>query len=1141
MIQTINGRYTLHDPLGKGGMGIVHRATDRLTGNTVALKQVFLPVKALFFASRPVSDGTRKLRLALAHEFQTLASMRHPNIISVLDYGFDEAGQPFFTMDYLEDAQTILAAAGSCSVSEKIELLIQNLEALAYLHRRGILHRDIKPENVLVVENQVRVLDFGLAVSKEQATESVGSWFYMAPEIWLGEPATEASDLYSLGVLAYQMLAGVHPFDIYAPDLIDEILEGEPNWGKMGVGEELTAVIRLLLAKKPTERYQSANEAIQAFNAAWGQLPPSETAAIRESYLQAAKFVGREAEITQLMGALALAEQGKGSAWLIGGESGVGKSRLLNELRIRALVQGVLVFSGNVAPDGVGVAYQLWRDIMRQLVVTLHVADETAAVLRPLIPDVGQLLQRSLPKLPVLEGQAAQRRLHQAILSLFQQQKRPLLLLLEDLQWINESIVVLQLLAAAAGKLPLVIIASYRSDERPKLPEELPSMQLVTLGRLAAPEMVALSQAMLGTEGLTDDMLRLLQQETEGNTFFLVEIVRFLAEEAGRLDAIGTRQLPQQLFPQGIQALVQRRLGQVPAWARKLLTAAAVAGRQIDVRLLRQFAPPFDIESWLHACAAVAVLEVMHGEWQFAHDKLREGVLWSLVATERQDLHRQVAEALEDVYPDDPVQAAVLAYHWQQAGAEAKERDYAEAAGVYAEQQYANEEALRFYERAIALLPAAKATKKFELLVVQHKLLHILGRHDAQKAVLSMLEETADFILKHSDIDRRAEVALRRADYADAVSDYEMMAVAAQEAIELAQRPTVVAEAKLFWGQALLFQGKHDSARERLQEAIVLLPAETASWQLAKSYRLLGVIAIQQGLLPEAVRHLQQAEALYRQLDHLQGIGSVANNLGGIAYAEGNYLQAKAYWEEVRRIYRQIGDREGVARALINLALVYRRLGVLERTWAYSEEVLAMCRELGIRLGEYFALMTQGIVCYYREEWEKAISYYQNALRLIQPLNVPLYEANVFYYLRQTKREQDDLEIARTHYEQAKIIYEQVGRQPLVTHMELCLTEIANRQGHIGIGQAEYTAIFARVEKNVPLSGFDEPFQMIVTAIKLGQLLSDPTVEQLINKAQALLQTQADKITDEALQQSFLNDVPEHRWLSDAFAASSLP
>ncbi|MFN8487371.1 MAG: serine/threonine-protein kinase [Caldilineaceae bacterium] len=183
----ISQRYRLLNLLGSGGMGVVYRAYDRLTGQTVALKQVQVAPQALAFASRPVTSDTTSLLLALAQEFKLLASLRHPHIISVLDYGFAADRQPYFTMELLEQPQTLLTAASGQPLSVQVELLIQSLQALAYLHRRGILHRDLKPENVLVSQGRVRVLDFGLSMVREQggSGDISGSLLYMAPEVLL--------------------------------------------------------------------------------------------------------------------------------------------------------------------------------------------------------------------------------------------------------------------------------------------------------------------------------------------------------------------------------------------------------------------------------------------------------------------------------------------------------------------------------------------------------------------------------------------------------------------------------------------------------------------------------------------------------------------------------------------------------------------------------------------------------------------------------------------------------------------------------------------------------------------------------------------------------------------------------------------
>src|SRR5262249_37802114 len=141
-IKIVGKRYQLLNLLGTGGMGIVYRALDRLSGHIIALKQMTTPTESLLFSSHSESTDPRVL---LAHEFGLLASLRHPNIISVLDYGFDEEQQPYYTMDLLENADTIIGYGKKLTRIDQVVLLTELLRALAYLHRRGIIHRDLKP------------------------------------------------------------------------------------------------------------------------------------------------------------------------------------------------------------------------------------------------------------------------------------------------------------------------------------------------------------------------------------------------------------------------------------------------------------------------------------------------------------------------------------------------------------------------------------------------------------------------------------------------------------------------------------------------------------------------------------------------------------------------------------------------------------------------------------------------------------------------------------------------------------------------------------------------------------------------------------------------------------------------------------
>src|SRR5579859_1878126 len=168
------GRYTLEQQLGKGAMGVVYRAFDNLERRYVALKQV--EVDPLTMEMNPLIVSPRYRHMLLTHEFRTLASLRHPNIVSVIDYGFSAERHPFFVMELLEHPLTIVEAADGCDTQGKVDLLIQLLQALVYLHHHRTLHRDLKPANVLVtVEGQVKVLDFGLAVKVDEHQERGGT------------------------------------------------------------------------------------------------------------------------------------------------------------------------------------------------------------------------------------------------------------------------------------------------------------------------------------------------------------------------------------------------------------------------------------------------------------------------------------------------------------------------------------------------------------------------------------------------------------------------------------------------------------------------------------------------------------------------------------------------------------------------------------------------------------------------------------------------------------------------------------------------------------------------------------------------------------------------------------------------------
>ena len=485
-MQLINGRYILHDPIDEGGMGIVYLATDRLTQQLVALKQVQIGLDQMrWLTTLAIQSKQSDLNLILANEFKILAGLRHPNIISVLDYGFDNKSLPYYTMGYLVNAQTILEAGSELDVHGRMGLVQQMLQALHYLHQRSILHRDLKPNNALVTKGHLRLVDFGLASSKDKDTTSGGTLLYMSPEVLLDgqAPFTEASDLYAIGVMAYQLLAGDHPFEVERGEFISQVIHQPPNLSKLGDNRLLAQLIGRLLAKRPEHRYQNAGDCLKDLRKVMGDVLQPETPEIRESFLQAADFVGRKFELTQLRQAISQNLKGKGSVWLIGGESGVGKTRLLDEIRIEALVKKTIILQGQAVMAG-GLPFQLWRELTRHLCILVDVSDEEAGILLDIVPDISDLLQRHVTPASLATGGAFISRLAKTILSLLKKSQHPIALFLEDLQWTRESLDILKAILPSIPKLPILILATYRYEERSSLSKELATAQNLLLDRL---------------------------------------------------------------------------------------------------------------------------------------------------------------------------------------------------------------------------------------------------------------------------------------------------------------------------------------------------------------------------------------------------------------------------------------------------------------------------------------------------------------------------------------------------------------------------------------------------------------------------------------------------------------------------------
>ncbi|MBL8132290.1 MAG: tetratricopeptide repeat protein [Anaerolineae bacterium] len=953
-------RYHLLRQIGLGGMGTVYRAYDRLAGQFVALKRLTPPGDPhghFHFTD----DGSQDIRLIIAREFSVLASLRHPNIISVLDYGFDRSGQPYFTMELLEGARTLLAAARSQPEQAKVELLVQLLRALAYLHRRGVIHRDLKPDNVLVIGDQVKVLDFGLALSRDRSWDNVssisGTIPYMAPEVLKGLPADERSDLYAVGVMAYELFAGHHPFASDGLDIVEyahAIQTRVPDFGSVNISESLAHVIARILAKHPENRFPTARAVITALSRATGMSVLVETSAVRESFIQAARFVGRENELTVLQGALAETALGLGNAWLIGGESGVGKSRLLSEVRTHALVQGLIVMQGQVEETRGG--YQPWREILRWLALLVEPNDLEASILRTIVPDLGRLLGKEVADAPEIAPQHAQQRLFDTVTAMIQRLSRPLLIVMEDLQWASSEALALFLdMARAIVERPIVLLGSYRSDEEPKLPTSLEGIQLIRLGRFSQKDIEQLSSSMLGEAGGDAAVVELLQRETEGNAFFMVEVVRALAEEAGQLESVGQVGLPDHVFTGGIQRILRRRIERVAPEDRALLRLVAVAGHQVDRAILPALAPQQHISSWLTDCADVAVLEIQDGRWHFTHDRLREAVLDSVSTGERAALHRQVALAIETTYEDLTDQAGALAYHWSKADNRENECRYSIIAGRQAAQRFSNEEAITYFRRALELTEMSRIT-------IMHELSRVLTAMGDWPAASDVLRQALNLTPDSVEEQCSQGYCLRLLGYflithqGQYEEGYAHLANAQDIFLKLKETPGLLLVNSTL-GHAKLSQGDYAASLGYFEKQRALASEIGDRRGISDAIRNIGHVHAQQNDLEPARACFEESLKISTTLNDLRNIAANHSSLGVLYSNSGDITHALDHYLLQIDAFKQIGDSSGYANSIIAIGSLFRLLGDHPKALSYCAHGLEICVRLGDQLGTSIGLI----------------------------------------------------------------------------------------------------------------------------------------------------------------------------------------
>lgn len=814
---TLIGEYAIERRLALTNFSEVFIATSP-SGKRVCIKRL-LPKQ---------TNSALELSLKFRREATLLATVAHANVVRVFEIGEFE-GEPFICQELIDGRSLeTLVRSGPLSVLEVIDLLQQMALGLAQVHAHGVIHADLKPANVLLNESAagrvVKLVDFGLAVQGEEAGGSIsGTPHYMSPEQTrlVDWPVDHRSDLYSLGVVGFELLTGGLPFD--APDL-PSLLQNHvslspplPSDRRTDTPPLLESILLKLLKKIPADRYRSAQSlvadllklsvALKAGDAN-PQFPLDVLGAVSTRVGQV--FVGRDTEIVELSNLLVRAGEGHPSIAFVGGNAGVGKSALIKEYLNRSLTTGARFAIGKCFEFSRALPYYVWTEALDDFLARLMREPEAArneviARLRSSLGALGTELVKLAPAFSTIfpDAKAAtvlgEGRDRLRLLSLFARlleamgtPEHPIVLVLDDLQWADTaSIGVLETVLGALARSSVLILATFRDEEvaaNPGLGGLLKSAAArSTTSRLDLKPLDRPRTALLVAESLRQplsalpsEVIDVIHHHTQGTPLFVNEVLKALLDSQvlevvnGRLIFSSSR-LQTTNLPSSVVEMVLQRVSIIEPEIKETLGAAALLGRSFDFDQLTEAsgAPADVVFSAVQRGLSEKMLQpYQQTQYQFCHDRIRE-VCTKLISQQgMQAVHARMMKRLERVHAGAANGDWVfeLAEHASGSGDARCGWRYCGEAATLAERCYANDQALSYLARSIEHGQAAglNAQELFSHRLRRAGLLAVVGKYGESLAEYEeVLAQSADPLTKGTVLLGKATVLQNTGNYTD--------------------------------------------------------------------------------------------------------------------------------------------------------------------------------------------------------------------------------------------------------------------------------------------------------------------------------------------------------------------------------------
>ncbi len=1070
-------------------MGIVYRARHLESGSEVALKTVLVPhvsflqglrreLRALSRIRHPgiarvlgegVEEGVPWYAMEIVrgqslrrycglpvdsgkHSDWWTLSVQQSSIGGALD------GEVANTFPVADQAVDGFSTGGELPVSEgeattdnpeilKVLTVVRRLcGPLAFLHGEGLVHLDLKPENILVTTGgRPVVVDFGLMSqfggrlgrdSLALRSEGGGTVAYMSPEQILGSPVDARADLYGLGCLLYELLTGKPPFrGRTKKELLEAHLQkmpAPPSRYVEGISKKLDDLVLRLLAKHPRARPGYAGDVASDLLLLGADSAVAEPSPQPRAFLYRPGFTGREKLFGRLRNrAGALAATPKGEVLLIGGERGVGKTRLALELASATARTGLLILTGEARPLAGGIPGE--APTMAPLQALRRPLQSIADRCRELgfqetnllLGNRGKILALYEPALEKLPGQelypepvdlpprAARLRLLSYLAETFLNlaMADPVLLILDDFQWADDLALGFLRLLLDSGRLErsrLLVVCLYRTENALPELEALESSRRCSklllepldengIGRIVAD--------MLGLSAPPELFVRLLAQQAEGNPFFVAEYLHaMVADGLLSRDEVGCWQvsvsgedssyeaiyeaLP---LPRSLQELMRRRLDGVGTKARKTITCCSVLGAEIDAELLERLLKPEKISA-LDALEELLnrqiLVEPKAGRLRFVHDHFRSMAYGAIPLEERQSLHRRAAELLEaGGLGLESERLASMGHHWELAEDRDRALDAYLRAAVVARHRHLNSEAIRLYRAYFHLRPGPSSQS-------------VKARNELAKLLLQSQGKIEEAIELHK--------------------------TALQEARDLCDGSLEI-EGLFRLGAARDAAGESAEGQSCLEQALNLSRRAGDLGQEGQILMALGTLEHRRGHFIEAREHYERSLEIHQTTGNLRSQAFNLANLASLQKQQGRRNKARKLFDEALKLTRQVGDPINEGNILGSLAVLHSTESRLDLARPLYEKALKIHRSVGYLRGEAVQHANLGEDLFLTGDFSGAVSRWELALSLAREASDYRSAALVTGNLARLHHHQGKLDKAQLLFHEALELSRKIG------------------------------------------------------------------------------------------------------------------